>query len=219
MTSQGILSERWSDAGGSSEEDERMDVFAAVRVFTDRAKSGHHRLHGDDLEGDLDDDDDLEGDLDITSESCYSGSGPPSLKQRHSPATASGSTSVCGDDDDDSSAVRSTADRGRKEKKKRYSKSRARVRSPTGVVRVKRTRRVKANDRERNRMHMLNSALERLRCVLPTFPDDTKLTKIETLRFAHNYIWTLSEMLKMCDQQQQQATPPVLPNPPPSACI
>lgn len=52
---------------------------------------------------------------------------------------------------------------------------------------------MKANDRERNRMHILNEALDRLRCVLPSFPEDTKLTKIETLRFAHNYIYALSQ--------------------------
>lgn len=58
---------------------------------------------------------------------------------------------------------------------------------------------MKANDRERNRMHMLNEALDRLRCVLPTFPEDTKLTKIETLRFAHNYIFALSQTLESLD--------------------
>ncbi|XP_032792341.1 neurogenic differentiation factor 1 [Daphnia magna] len=82
-------------------------------------------------------------------------------------------------------------------RKKRYSKSRVRARSPTQVMRIKRTRRVKANDRERNRMHMLNHALDRLRTVLPTFPEETKLTKIETLRFAHNYIWALSQTLDL----------------------
>lgn len=54
---------------------------------------------------------------------------------------------------------------------------------------------MKANDRERNRMHMLNDALEKLRLALPTFPEDTKLTKIETLRFAHNYIFALEQVL------------------------
>ena len=44
-------------------------------------------------------------------------------------------------------------------------------------------------------MHTLNDALERLRMALPTFPEDTKLTKIETLRFAHNYIWALQQTL------------------------
>ena len=62
-------------------------------------------------------------------------------------------------------------------------------------MRIKRNRRIKANDRERHRMHTLNDALERLRMALPTFPEDTKLTKIETLRFAHKYIWALQQTL------------------------
>lgn len=69
-------------------------------------------------------------------------------------------------------------------------------------MKLKRHRRMKANDRERHRMHLLNEALDRLRCVLPTFPEDTKLTKIETLRFAHNYIWALSQTVSMIHQQQ-----------------
>ena len=68
--------------------------------------------------------------------------------------------------------------------------------SPTQVMHLKKQRRAKANDRERNRMQMLNVALEKLRLVLPAFPDETKLTKIETLRFANNYIWALTESLK-----------------------
>ena len=55
-------------------------------------------------------------------------------------------------------------------------------RTPAETARLKKMRRAKANDRERNRMHMLNVALEKLRDVLPAFPDETKLTKIETLR-------------------------------------
>lgn len=89
-------------------------------------------------------------------------------------------------------------------RKKRYSKSRVRARSPTQVIKIKRIRRVKANDRERNRMHMLNHALDRLRTVLPTFPEETKLTKIETLRFAHNYIWALSQTLDVVESNQHQ---------------
>lgn len=61
------------------------------------------------------------------------------------------------------------------------------------------SRRIKANGRERDRMHNLNSALDALRDVLPALPDDAKLTKIETLRFAHNYIWALTETLRMGD--------------------
>ncbi|RZC39703.1 HLH domain containing protein [Asbolus verrucosus] len=87
--------------------------------------------------------------------------------------------------------------------KKRYVTGRNRVsrcKSPSQILRIKRVRRLKANDRERNRMHMLNEALDRLRCVLPTFPEDTKLTKIETLRFAHNYIFALTQTLNDLDR-------------------
>ncbi|KAK0179603.1 hypothetical protein PV327_005341 [Microctonus hyperodae] len=81
-----------------------------------------------------------------------------------------------------------------KDEKRKKTRS-TRCKSPTQVLRLKRNRRMKANDRERHRMHTLNDALERLRMALPTFPEDTKLTKIETLRFAHNYIWALSQTL------------------------
>ncbi|XP_076595831.1 neurogenin-1 [Chaetodon auriga] len=78
---------------------------------------------------------------------------------------------------------------------------RGRTRSDATVQVVKKNRRMKANDRERNRMHNLNDALDALRGVLPAFPDETKLTKIETLRFAHNYIWALSETIRIADLQ------------------
>ncbi|CAH0627437.1 unnamed protein product [Chrysodeixis includens] len=86
--------------------------------------------------------------------------------------------------------------------KRKYANGKNRItrcKSPTQLMKIKRNRRMKANDRERNRMHMLNEALDRLRCVLPTFPEDTKLTKIETLRFAHNYIFALSQTLESLD--------------------
>ncbi|KAL6119689.1 neurod4 [Pungitius sinensis] len=59
-----------------------------------------------------------------------------------------------------------------------------------------RTRRVKANARERSRMHGLNDALESLRRVMPCFSKTQKLSKIETLRLARNYIWALSDSLE-----------------------
>ncbi|ELK32378.1 Neurogenin-3 [Myotis davidii] len=57
-------------------------------------------------------------------------------------------------------------------------------------------------------MHNLNSALDALRGVLPTFPDDAKLTKIETLRFAHNYIWALTQTLRLADHSLCGLEPP-----------
>lgn len=70
----------------------------------------------------------------------------------------------------------------------------------TGVdgekVFIKRIRRVKANDRERNRMHNLNEALDRLRKHIPGARKDPKMTKIGTLRSAQEYILMLSKILK-----------------------
>ena len=85
-------------------------------------------------------------------------------------------------------------------KRKRYSKSRVRNKSPALVEKLKMTRRTKANDRERSRMHNLNDALDSLRKILPQSGDENKLTKIETLRFAHNYIFALKETLNMLDR-------------------
>ncbi|NWZ74156.1 NGN2 protein, partial [Acrocephalus arundinaceus] len=88
----------------------------------------------------------------------------------------------------------------RAEGKRRQGRSRGApraARTAETAQRIKRSRRLKANNRERNRMHNLNAALDALRDVLPTFPEDAKLTKIETLRFAHNYIWALTETLRL----------------------
>lgn len=85
-------------------------------------------------------------------------------------------------------------------KKKRYTKSRVRNRSPSLVQKLRKTRRSKANDRERARMHNLNDALESLRKILPNSGDENKLTKIETLRFAYNYIFALRETLNVVDR-------------------
>ncbi|XP_032998444.1 neurogenin-1 [Lacerta agilis] len=95
-------------------------------------------------------------------------------------------------------------EKGEEEKDRKRRRGRSKVKNEAVLHTIKKTRRVKANDRERNRMHNLNAALDELRSVLPTFPDDTKLTKIETLRFAHNYIWALSETLRLADQRLQK---------------
>ncbi|XP_020565470.1 neurogenin-1-like [Oryzias latipes] len=90
---------------------------------------------------------------------------------------------------------------------------------PRGEARGR--RRVKANDRERHRMHNLNCALDALRTILPALPDDAKMTKIETLRFARNYIWALTETLRMVDHHvrpEQQPPGGSGPRSPASAC-
>ncbi|XP_068460330.1 neurogenin-1 [Clinocottus analis] len=108
------------------------------------------------------------------------------------------------DDSDSRGSARSASpepEQQQQHQQQPQQKKRRRGRGPGTVHVVKKNRRVKANDRERNRMHNLNDALDALREVLPDFPDETKLTKIETLRFAHNYIWALSETIRIADLQ------------------
>lgn len=50
--------------------------------------------------------------------------------------------------------------------KRRYAQGKSRIsrsQSPTQIVKIRKYRRIKANDRERNRMHSLNEALGELR--------------------------------------------------------
>lgn len=105
------------------------------------------------------------------------------------------------DDEDPRSPRAASPHASAPEQQQQRKRRRGRARSDATVQVVKKNRRLKANDRERNRMHNLNDALDALRGVLPAFPDETKLTKIETLRFAHNYIWALSETIRIADLQ------------------
>ncbi|VDO86447.1 unnamed protein product [Haemonchus placei] len=57
-------------------------------------------------------------------------------------------------------------------------------------------RRLKANGRERQRMHGLNDALDVLRQYIPITAQHQKLSKIETLRLARNYILALQRILQ-----------------------
>ncbi|CAF1293337.1 unnamed protein product, partial [Didymodactylos carnosus] len=66
--------------------------------------------------------------------------------------------------------------------------------TPARVAKFK-IRRLKANGRERDRMKGLNEQLEILRDTIPCFSLSQKLSKIETLRLAKNYIEALSEMV------------------------
>jgi len=97
----------------------------------------------------------------------------------------------------------------------RCRRSRGAVAMTPGTLRkLRQARRLKANDRERSRMHALNSALDRLRRVLPISSSSsssagdvsgdastvtTRLTKIETLRSAYNYIRLLTDTLRALD--------------------
>lgn len=58
-----------------------------------------------------------------------------------------------------------------------------------------RLRRIRANNRERRRIQAINDAMEALRKAIPSTNNKRKLTKLELLRLAQEYIRQLSEML------------------------
>lgn len=60
---------------------------------------------------------------------------------------------------------------------------------------MRRVKRLAANTRERKRMHTVNSAFEQLRDLVPTYPSNRKLSKIDTLRLACTYIQDLVSLL------------------------
>lgn len=96
------------------------------------------------------------------------------------------------DDDDDDDECADDDENGDRPRKRGPKK---RQMTPARLERSK-LRRQKANARERTRMHDLNSALDNLRKVVPCYSKTQKLSKIETLRLAKNYIWALSEILR-----------------------
>ena len=57
-------------------------------------------------------------------------------------------------------------------------------------------KRVAANSRERKRMHTVNGAFDQLRELVPTYPSNRKLSKIDTLRLACSYISDLNSLLR-----------------------
>lgn len=56
-------------------------------------------------------------------------------------------------------------------------------------------RRLESNERERQRMHKLNNAFQALREAIPHVKTDKKLSKIETLTLAKNYIKSLTTII------------------------
>ena len=59
----------------------------------------------------------------------------------------------------------------------------------------KSARRFRANDRERRRMESLNSALDALKGCIPLPKNNKRMTKLRVLRYACNYIKSLSDLL------------------------
>ncbi|XP_075225751.1 protein dimmed-like [Lycorma delicatula] len=74
-----------------------------------------------------------------------------------------------------------------------------RRRKPVLNAREKNIRRLESNERERMRMHSLNDAFQSLREVIPHVKKERRLSKIETLTLAKNYIMALTNVI--CDMR------------------
>ncbi|RWS07082.1 protein dimmed-like protein [Dinothrombium tinctorium] len=70
-----------------------------------------------------------------------------------------------------------------------------RRRKTTLNARERNVRRLESNERERMRMHSLNDAFQALREVIPHVRLERKLSKIETLTLAKNYIMALTNVV------------------------
>ena len=79
---------------------------------------------------------------------------------------------------------------------------RTRAKSPSLVQKLKKNRRIKANDRERNRMHNLNRALERLRDILPV--SSTTAAVVANNEQQQQQLQQKQQQLKQQQQQQHQ---------------
>lgn len=67
------------------------------------------------------------------------------------------------------------------------------------------SRRLSANQKERRRTQNINSAFAELRRCIPNVPQDTKLSKIRTLRLATSYIGYLQEVLQEEQDRETKA--------------
>ncbi|KAL6256291.1 hypothetical protein P5V15_012407 [Pogonomyrmex californicus] len=63
------------------------------------------------------------------------------------------------------------------------------------TARERTLRRLESNERERMRMHSLNDAFQSLREVIPHVTKERRLSKIETLTLAKNYIVALTDVI------------------------
>ncbi|XP_071954760.1 uncharacterized protein [Antedon mediterranea] len=100
--------------------------------------------------------------------------------------------SVDGSNDGEGSSCSSNAgDEDPESMSPKKSKKHSRRRK-TYNARERNTRRLESNERERQRMHSLNDAFQCLRNVIPHVHCQRKLSKIETLTLAKNYIDALT---------------------------
>ncbi|VVC36116.1 Hypothetical protein CINCED_3A012946 [Cinara cedri] len=131
-----------------------------------------------------DDDDNVKSDSDQSSD------GEKSRK----PLTGKRKRQTSGDEDDDAPTTPKT---------RRCRRSIRQRRSVDSLsAKDRNLRRLESNERERLRMHSLNDAFEKLREVVPHVKMGRKLSKLETLTLAKNYIMALTNVI--CEMRGEQ---------------
>lgn len=103
------------------------------------------------------------------------------------------------DADDTSKCADITIASGQSRKQRRNGTTRKRR---SGNARERNLRRMESNERERQRMHSLNDAFQSLRNVIPHVAEERKLSKIETLSLAKNYIVALTNVIMEMEKER-----------------
>lgn len=89
-----------------------------------------------------------------------------------------------------------------KNKDHRLNSSSTRKKNCTGVaIQIEPTAVARRNERERNRVRLVNDGFFSLRQHIPYFPDKKKLSKVETLRCAVSYIKHLQKLIEEHDDK------------------
>lgn len=97
--------------------------------------------------------------------------------------------------DDDENQLSSSLNDDDQNSESRSGKSRRKNNLQCLNSRERNMRRLESNERERMRMHSLNDAFQALRDVIPHKRLERKLSKIETLTIAKNYIMILADSI------------------------
>ncbi|KAJ9592716.1 hypothetical protein L9F63_015633, partial [Diploptera punctata] len=84
----------------------------------------------------------------------------------------------------------------------------SRRRKPVLSAKERNLRRLESNERERMRMHSLNDAFQSLREVIPHVKKERRLSKIETLTLAKNYVMALTNVI--CEMRGEVSPYPSL---------
>lgn len=127
-----------------------------------------------------------------------SNSSPSDQPVENSQSTNEGSEST-----DSSMDEEQTSNSRRGKRRRRKGSSGSRRRKSALNARERNLRRLESNERERMRMHSLNDAFQGLREVVPHVRLERKLSKIETLTLAKNYIMALTNVV--CEMRGEKS--------------